>query len=92
MREYLFVALLAKEFAMTDKIFCYHCRAYHQASDGQLVQTKSGKRWRCFKSMTYRHTSRDQRDAFGKSVSEVNRSICRSKQTLSLPHSVRELF
>lgn len=77
---------------MTDKMFCYHCRGYHQPAEGRLVQTKKGKRWRCFKSMTYSQTSKDQRDAFGKSVSELNRSIVHLKTARTLPHPVLELF
>jgi len=92
MREYLLIAFLEEELTVTDKIFCYHCRGYHQSTEGRLVQTKGGKRWRCFKSMAYRQSSKDQRDAFGKSVSGLNQSICRLKNARSLPHSVLELF
>ncbi len=92
MTEYRLIAFLEEELTMSDKVFCYHCRGYHQASEVRLVQTKNGKRWRCFKSIGYRQNSKDQRDAFGKKVSELNQSNCRLKNARSLPHSVLELF
>jgi len=77
---------------MTDTVFCYYCRRYHPADEVRLVQTNGGKRWRCSKSMVYGQISQEQRDAFGKSVSALNRSICSRASQRPLPHPVLELF
>ena len=78
---------------MTDTVFCYACRKHHPMSDVTLVQSKGGvKRWRCRKSIALARNSRDERDAFGKAVSELNRAISLSKRPHSLPRPVLELF
>ena len=77
---------------MIDKVYCYHCRSYHALEEVRLVQTKSGKRWRCLKSIVSSQASREQRDAFGRSVSELNRLIGLDRARRSLPYSVKELF
>ncbi len=77
---------------MLDKVYCYHCRSYHAPEEVKLVQSKSGKRWRCLKSIASSQASREQRDAFGRSVSELNRLIGRDRARRSLPCPVKELF
>lgn len=77
---------------MMDKVFCYHCRAYHPPSEVRQVQSNGIKRWRCLKSIASSQASRAQRDAFGKSVSELNQFICLQHASRSLPHAVKELF
>ena len=77
---------------MTDTVFCYYCRKHHPAAEVTLVESRGVKRWRCLKSIAYGKKSRDQRDAFGKSVSELNRSICLSSSIRSLPRPVLEVF
>ncbi len=77
---------------MVDKVYCYHCRSYHAQDEVRLVQNKSGKRWRCLKSIACSQASREQRDAFGRSVSELNRLIGLDRARRSLPYPVKELF
>jgi hypothetical protein len=77
---------------MTDTVFCYYCRKHHPAAEVTLVQSRGVKRWRCQKSIAYGQKSRDQRDAFGKSVSEMNRLMCVSSSVRSLPRPVLELL
>jgi dissimilatory sulfite reductase (desulfoviridin) alpha/beta subunit len=78
--------------AMTDTVYCYHCRKHHPANEVQLVQTKAGKRWRCVRSIHLCRGSRERRDAFGQSVSEFNRAINAWMHEQPMPHCVREVF
>ena len=77
---------------MKDKVFCYHCRSFHLPSEVTLVHTASGERWRCLKSLASSRASRDQRDAFGKSVSQLNQLRRSVDAERTQPHCVRELF
>ena len=77
---------------MLDKVYCYHCRSYHAQDEVRLVESKSGKRWRCLKSIASSQASREQRDAFGRSVSELNRLIGLDRARRSLPYPVKKLF
>ena len=77
---------------MIDKVYCYHCRSYHALEDVRLVQSKSGKRWRYLKSIASSQASREQRDAFGRAVSQLNQSIGLDRARRTLPHAVKELF
>ena len=80
------------ERSLWDKVYCYYCRSYHAPEEVRLVQSKSGKRWRCLKSIASSQASREQRDAFGRSVSELNRLIGLDRARRSLPYPVKELF
>jgi hypothetical protein len=44
----------------------------------QLV-TKTGKRWRCLKSIEATKRSREAREAFGRSVTELNKAEAQAK-------------
>jgi len=77
---------------MTDKVFCYHCRNYHPSIEVRQVESKGVKRWRCLKSIVSSQTSRTQRDAFGKTVSETNRKVSLENSRQTLPRSVLEVF
>jgi len=77
---------------MTDQVFCYHCRRYHPTVEVTLVQSKGVKRWRCLKSLTSTHGSVAERDAFGKSVSELNRASRDWQNARPLPRPVLDLL
>lgn len=77
---------------MSDTVFCYSCRKHHPLAEVTLVHSKGVKRWRCRKSIAESQKSRDQRDAFGKAMTEFNRAMSRGKSTHSLPRPVLELF
>lgn len=77
---------------MSDRVYCYHCRDYHLQAEVTLVHTSRGKRWRCLKSFSYGKSSLAQRDAFGKSVSELNRARNARQGWKSLPRPVLELI
>lgn len=73
---------------MAESVYCYHCRRYHPAIEMTRVTSRGVTRWRCIKSIASARTSQEQRDAFGKRVSEQNKS----STPPTLPHCVRELF
>lgn len=77
---------------MSDTVFCYSCRKHHARAEVTLVQSKGVTRWRCLKSIAESRKSRDQRDAFGKAMTEFNRAMSRGKSAHSLPRAVLELF
>ena len=77
---------------MSDTVFCYSCRKHHPRAEVTLVQSKGVKRWRCRKSIVESQKSREQRDAFGKAITEFNRAMSHGKSTHSLPRPVLELF
>lgn len=53
--------------------YCYHCGLHHPAEEMVLVVSKTGKRWRCKKSLRAAKSDLATRDAFGKTVSDANR-------------------
>ena len=84
--------LLEDECAMTDEVFCYHCRRYHPTVDVMLVQSKGVKRWRCLKSLASIRSSVAERDAFGRAVSAENRALSAWQVAKPLPRPVLELL
>ena len=77
---------------MSDTVFCYSCRKHHPLAEVTLVFSKGVKRWRCRRSIAESQKNRDQRDAFGKAITEFNRAMSHGKSTHSLPRPVLELF
>lgn len=77
---------------MSDTVFCYSCRKHHPKDEMTLVQSKGVTRWRCLKSIAESRKSSDQRDAFGRAVTELNRSISLRKGMYPLPRPVLELM
>lgn len=62
---------------MTQRLFCYHCRAYHPIEDMARYPTKSGLRWRCVHSIRAADQDVGCRDAFGKAQTSANRDLAR---------------
>ncbi|MCX7155835.1 MAG: hypothetical protein NTW45_05255 [Rhodocyclales bacterium] len=58
----------------TETIYCYHCTRHHPKDEMRQIDTKGGKRWRCIKSIEATKKSSSQRDAFGKTVTTINKS------------------
>ena len=46
----------------------------------RLVVSKTGKRWRCVQSIEAAKSSRDQREAFGRQISEANKADAQRQQ------------
>ena len=61
-------------------VYCYHCRTSHPREDMRLVVTKTGKRWRCIQSIESAKSSKDQREAFGRQITEVNKAEAKKQQ------------
>jgi hypothetical protein len=58
----------------SDTIYCYHCGRHHPSGEMRQIATKSGKKWRCIKSIEATKKDVATRNAFGKSVTAINRS------------------
>jgi hypothetical protein len=76
---------------MTEEIFCYHCRRHHPRAEVQLIETRTGKRWRCIKSVIASQAGRGQRDAFGHAVTAANQNRYAKGKLQALPHGLREV-
>jgi hypothetical protein len=64
---------------MTETAYCYHCRIHHSKAEMRQIIQKGLKRWRCIKSIEATRKSRAEREAFGRSVTEMNKSEAASK-------------
>lgn len=64
---------------MSETAFCYHCRTHHPLEEMRQVKTSMGKRWRCIRSIEAAKADRATREAYGRSVTEMNRSESASK-------------
>lgn len=64
--------------------YCYHCGKQHPIGEMRQIFTKTGKRWRCIKSIEATKANRETRDAFGKKVTEINRADSQSKARITL--------
>lgn len=58
--------------------FCYHCQIWHEESEMRMVESRSGKRWRCVRSIEAAKRSADLRDAFGRKTTERNKADARA--------------
>ena len=58
----------------SQSIYCYHCGRNHPRQEMRQIETKGGKKWRCIKSIEATRKSSSQRDAFGKTVTMINKS------------------
>ncbi|MBL8385988.1 MAG: hypothetical protein JNM90_23085 [Burkholderiales bacterium] len=60
-------------------VYCYHCHTQHPREEMRLVVSKSGKRWRCIASIKAAQKSREEREAFGRKVSAMNKAEAQAK-------------
>ncbi len=58
---------------MSETLYCYCCRVHHPRDQMHSFMTSQGLRWRCQRSIDAAKRSRDERDAFGKQQTEINR-------------------
>jgi hypothetical protein len=72
------------EIAMSETVYCYHCRLRHPKEEMRLIETKTGKRWRCIKSIEATKRGREAREAFGREVTAINKAEAQNKAKLSL--------
>ncbi len=64
---------------MADTLFCYHCRMHHPKEEMRSIMTKAGKRYRCKKSIEATKKGREERDAYGREVTAMNRAEAQSR-------------
>jgi len=70
---------------MAETAFCYHCRQHHPKTEMRQIETKAGKRWRCIRSIEATRQGQAAREAYGRQVSEMNKSEAQSRARLSKP-------
>ena len=70
---------------MPEMLFCYCCRVHHPREQMRLFQTRHGPRWRCLRSIADARRPRDERDAFGRQQSTINREQARLDAERILP-------
>ena len=58
---------------MSDTLYCYCCRTHHPKAQMRRFTTRTGERWRCLSSIEAARARLDERDAFGRQQSELNR-------------------
>jgi len=69
---------------MSETVYCYHCRLRHPKEEMRLIETKTGKRWRCIKSIEATKRGREAREAFGREVTAINKAEAQNKAKMSL--------
>ena len=61
-----------------EKVFCYCCRVHHAKAQMRLFQTRLGPRWRCLHSIEAATRSAEEREAFGRRQTAINREAARN--------------
>ena len=56
-----------KKELMPETAFCYHCATHHPLEEMRQILTKTGKRWRCVKSIEATKIGITMRDAYPQS-------------------------
>jgi hypothetical protein len=69
---------------MDETLYCYHCRVRHPKAQMRLLNTKTGKRWRCIKSIEATKQGRAAREAFGREVTAINKAEAQNKAAAAL--------
>jgi len=76
-----------RENAMSDTLYCYCCRTHHPKEQMRRFKTRTGERWRCLRSIEAARARPDERDAFGRHQSELNRqSATRMTEQMLAPN------
>jgi hypothetical protein len=65
---------------MSETAYCYHCGTHHPKEEMRRIETKGGRRWRCIKSIEATKQGREQREAFGRRTTEINKAEAQSKK------------
>ena len=65
---------------MIELVYCHYCRTSHAREEMRLLSTKTGKRWRCLRSLeAVAAKDRAARDAYGRRVTENNKAAASFK-------------
>ena len=63
----------------TQTAYCYHCGVHHDVDTMRQIDTKTGKRWRCIKSIEASRQGRAEREAFGRRMTENNKAEAQAR-------------
>jgi len=69
----------APKILMSETAYCYHCGTHHPIYEMREILTKSGKRWRCIKSILASRQGRAERQDFGVQTTANNRADTQDK-------------
>lgn len=64
---------------MSSTLYCYHCRTHHARGDMRLVVSRTGKRWRCLRSIKLAMASLEEREEFGHRMTVCNMEDAKEK-------------
>lgn len=64
---------------MSQTAYCYHCGIHHSIEVMRQIETKTGKRWRCIKSIEASRQGRAEREAFGRRMTENNKAEAQAR-------------
>jgi hypothetical protein len=64
---------------MAETAFCYRCATHHPLEEMRQILTKSGKRWRCVKSIEATKVGITRRDAYGRRITATNKAEAQAK-------------
>jgi len=70
---------------MAETAFCYHCRQHHPLTEMRRMGPEGSKRWRCIRSIEASKRSQKERDAFGREVTQINKSEAASRMRMLNP-------
>lgn len=65
---------------MPQTAFCYHCGTHHPVEEMRQILTKTGKRWRCVKSIEATKVGISSRDAYGREISATNTAEAKARK------------
>ncbi len=65
---------------MPETAFCYHCGTHHPLEEMRQILTKTGKRWRCVKSIEATKVGIAKRDAYGQQISATNKAEAKARK------------
>ena len=73
--------------------YCYHCRSYHAVYEMRQIVSKSGKRWRCIRSIEASRNDLDARAEFGRQTTRLNSEVAKSYTSRSInAENIRRVF
>lgn len=77
---------------MCETVYCYHCGVRHPVNEVRQIVLKTGKRWRCIRSIEATQVSRHEREAFGRRMTELNRLKADRQKSKCLPKFMSDVL
>ncbi len=69
------------ETVTAETLYCYHCCIQHPKTVMRQILTKTGKRWRCIKSIEATRRGHAEREAFGRQTTAINKARTETKNS-----------